>query len=348
MARILVTGGAGFIGSHTCVELLGHGHDVVILDHLGNSSGVVLDRIEEIAGRKTAFVLGDVRDRDLVRDTLASGIDAVIHFAGWKAVGESVEQPLRYYTNNLDSTMVLCGEMDRAGIRRLVFSSSATVYRSPATVPVREEAPLWCDSPYGWTKFMNERILSDVAASDPAWSMLLLRYFNPVGAHPTGRIGEDPSGIPNNLVPYITQVAIGRREFLTVNGNDYPTPDGTCIRDYIHVQDLASGHVAAIDYCLSHQGVETVNLGTGTGSSVLEMVQAFEQANGIRIPYRIGPRRPGDAPVSYADPSRAADVLGWHARYGIRDMLRDAWHWQQSNPEGYKAPGSIDNQSGNR
>ena len=336
MAKILVTGGAGFIGSHTCVELLGHGHDVVILDHLGNSSRVVLDRISEIAGKKPDFVLGDVRDRDLVRDTLAAGIDAVIHFAGWKAVGESVEQPLRYYTNNLDSTLVLCGEMERAGIRRLVFSSSATVYRSPAEVPVGEDAPLWCDSPYGWTKFMNERILSDLAVSEPSWSILLLRYFNPVGAHPSGRIGEDPAGIPNNLVPYITQVAVGRREFLTVNGNDYPTPDGTCIRDYIHVQDLASGHVAAIDYCLKHQGVETVNLGTGTGSSVMEMILAFEQVNGIRIPFHIGPRRPGDAPVSFADPSRAAAVLGWRARYGIRDMLRDAWHWQQTNPTGYQ------------
>ncbi len=335
MARVLVTGGAGYIGSHTCVELLEHGHEVVIVDHLQNSNRVVLDRIAGLTGKKPDFVLGDVRDRAILREALSRDIDVVIHFAGWKAVGESVGHPLRYYANNVNSTIVLCEEMERLGLRRLVFSSSATVYRSPADVPIREDAPLGCDSPYGWTKFFNERMLRDLVAACPSWSVMLLRYFNPGGAHPSGAMGEDPAGIPNNLLPYITQVAVGRRPFLTIHGNDYPTPDGTCIRDYIHVMDLARGHVAAVAFCLTHNGVQPVNLGTGTGHSVIEVVQAFEQATGIAIPYQIGPRRPGDAPVSYADPGLAAALMGWRAQYGISKMMADAWRWQQQNPYGY-------------
>ncbi|MBP7402559.1 MAG: UDP-glucose 4-epimerase GalE [Clostridia bacterium] len=338
MATVLVTGGAGYIGSHTCVDLMDAGHDVIVLDHLGNSSGIVLDRIHELTGKAPVFLRGDVRDRMLLRGALERGVDAVIHFAGWKAVGESVEQPLRYYTNNLDSTMILCEEMERVGIRRLVFSSSATVYRTPAAVPIPEDAPLWGNCPYGWTKLMNEQILRDVGQADPRWSILLLRYFNPVGAHRSGRIGEDPNGTPNNLVPYITQTAIGRREFLTVNGNDYPTPDGTCIRDYIHVQDLAHGHTLAVGRCLAERGVEALNLGTGVGTSVLQVIESFETTTGVRIPCRIGPRRPGDVAECYADPSRAAAVLGWRAEKGMIDMLRDAWNWQRMNPDGYRGP----------
>ena len=335
MSSILVTGGAGYIGSHTCVDLLSSGHRIVVVDNLGNSNAESLARVREITGKPLEFIEGDVRDREVLRRALSLGIDAVIHFAGWKAVGESVRHPLKYYSNNLDSTMVLCEEMDRAGVRRLVFSSSATVYAAPVKTPIREDSPLWGSCPYGWTKLMNEQILRDVCEADPSWSVMLLRYFNPAGAHPSGRIGEDPNGIPNNLLPYITQVAVGLRSHLTVHGNDYPTPDGTCIRDYIHVQDLAHGHVLAVDRSLAETGVETVNLGTGLGYSVLQVIAAFEAATGIEISRRIGPRRPGDMAESYADPSRAERVLGWRAEKGIEEMCRDAWRWQSANPNGY-------------
>ena len=336
MVRILVTGGAGYIGSHTCVALPQSGCDIVVVDNLDNSSAESLARVRRICGKDFPFYQLDVCDRAGLDEVFRRHpIDAVIHFAGFKAVGESVAQPLRYYRNNLDSTMTLCEVMRAHAVRRLVFSSSATVYGMPEKVPITESFPLACTNPYGWTKLMNEQILTDLAAAEPDWSVLLLRYFNPAGAHPTGLIGEDPNGIPNNLMPYIAQVAIGKRPVLHVFGNDYPTPDGTGVRDYIHVVDLAEGHLRALDHALAHTGVEAVNLGTGTGYSVLDMVAAFEQASGRKVPYVIDPRRPGDVAACYADPAKAARVLNWKARKNLADMCADAWRWQQMNPDGY-------------
>lgn len=332
--RILVTGGAGYIGSHTCVQLLQDGHAVVIVDNLSNSSPVVLDRIAKIAGKTPGFVQADIRDRAAMdRVFAADRFDAVIHFAGLKAVGESVAEPARYYDNNVTGSLVLFEVMAAHGLKTIVFSSSATVYGDPASVPIREDFPLGPANPYGRTKLMVEDILRDITCSDPEWRVMLLRYFNPVGAHESGLIGEDPNGIPNNLIPYISQVAVGRLKELSVFGNDYPTPDGTGVRDYIHVVDLARGHLAALEKL--REGVMTVNLGTGRGYSVLDMVRAFEEASGRRIPYRIAPRRAGDIAVCYADPTLAANTLGWRARLGLAEMCADTWRWQCMNPEGY-------------
>jgi UDP-glucose 4-epimerase len=331
-----VTGGAGYIGSHTCVELLQAGHEVVVVDNLCNSSSAAIGRIERIAGRKVAFHECDVRDAEALRGIFREhAIDAVLHFAGLKAVDESVAQPLRYYENNVGGTLALCEAMADAGVRQLVFSSSATVYGDPDAVPVREDHPLRPTNPYGRSKTMVEAILQDLFCSDPAWKIALLRYFNPVGAHESGLIGEDPGGVPNNLMPYIAQVAVGRREALNVHGNDYPTPDGTGVRDYIHVVDLARGHLAALEKLATTREVLTVNLGTGRGYSVLEMVEAFRKASGKEIPYRIVSRRPGDVASCYADPTLAARLLGWRAERGLDQMCRDVWHWQSMNPDGY-------------
>ncbi|MGI6334270.1 MAG: UDP-glucose 4-epimerase GalE [Saccharofermentanales bacterium] len=336
MDKILVTGGTGYIASHTCVELLQEGHELVVVDNFSNSKAAVLDRIKRITGRSVSFYQLDVRDHKALDDVFNNhGIEAVIHFAGFKAVGESVARPLLYYRNNLDATLTLCEVMQKHHVKRLVFSSSATVYGIPETVPIPENARLFCTNPYGWTKLMNEQILTDLAAADPAWSVVLLRYFNPIGAHPSGLIGEDPAGIPNNLMPYVAQVAVGRRPFLQVFGDDYPTPDGTGVRDYIHVVDLARGHCRAIDYTAANPGAEAVNLGTGRGYSVLELVQAFEQASGRTIPYQIVGRRAGDIAESFADPSKAKTVLGWQAVHSLADMCADTWRWQSANPEGY-------------
>jgi UDP-glucose 4-epimerase len=333
---ILVTGGAGYIGSHTCVELLNAGYELVVADNLSNSHFEAVRRIRAITGRDFPFYQLDIRDKPALSDLFSHHkIDAVIHFAGLKSVGESVAAPLAYYRNNLDSTLTLCEVMQDANVRTLVFSSSATVYGLPGKVPVTEDSPLSCVNPYGWTKFMNEQILRDLAASEPGWSIALLRYFNPVGAHPSGLIGEDPSGIPNNLVPYISHVASGRLPVLHVFGHDYPTPDRTGIRDYIHVVDLSLGHVRTIEYVRNHPGVEVFNLGTGRGCSVLEMVTAFAKASGRQIPCQFDPRRPGDIAACYADPSRAAALLGWQATRGLEEMCADTWRWQQANPHGY-------------
>ena len=327
---VLVTGGAGYIGSHTVVELLEAGMEVVIVDNLCNAKRSVIDRIERITQRMPLFFEADIRNRTALREVFAShAIDAVIHFAGLKAVGESVAQPLRYYDNNVVGSVALFEEMAAAGVKRLVFSSSATVYGDPAAVPIREDAPLSATNPYGQTKQMIELVLRDVAASDPDWQIALLRYFNPVGAHASGFIGEDPNGIPNNLVPYIAQVASGRLEQLSVFGADYPTRDGTGVRDYIHVVDLARGHLQALDTLAAINGVLTVNLGTGTGYSVLEMVRAFEEAINRKIPLRIVGRRVGDIAQCYADPTYARHVLGWRAQLGIGAMCADTWRWQQ-------------------
>ena len=335
--RVLVTGGAGYIGSHTCVELMESGHDVVVIDNLCNSNPRSLERVEALTGRKVSFYEGDVRDEALLRRIFAEqAIDSVIHFAGLKAVGESVAQPWRYYDNNLNSTLVLTKVMADVGVKRIIFSSSATVYSGDNEMPLRETSRTGsCTNPYGWTKYMTEQILSGIAHADPEWSVVLLRYFNPIGAHESGMIGEDPRGIPNNLMPYITQVAIGRREKLSIFGNDYDTPDGTGVRDYIHVVDLAKGHVAAVTFATENTGCEVFNLGTGTGYSVLDMVKAFEEANGVRIPYQIAGRRPGDLPVCYAAPAKSAEMLGWKAEKNLRDMCRDSWNWQSRNPMGY-------------
>ncbi len=335
--NILVTGGAGYIGSHTCLELLSSGYGVVVVDNLCNSNPKSLDRVEALTGKKLKFYEGDVRDEELLRKIFAENeISAVIHFAGLKAVGESVAQPWRYYDNNLNSTLVLTKVMGEAGVKRIIFSSSATVYSGENEMPLRENSRTGnCTNPYGWTKYMTEQILSGMAHADPEWSIVLLRYFNPIGAHESGRIGEDPRGIPNNLMPYITQVAIGRRDHLSVFGNDYDTPDGTGVRDYIHVVDLAKGHVAAVKYVVGTQGCEVFNLGTGTGYSVLDMVKAFEKANGVKVPYQIVDRRPGDLPTCYADPAKSAEVLGWKAEKNLEDMCRDSWRWQSQNPMGY-------------
>lgn len=334
--EVMVTGGAGYIGSHACVELLNAGHEVVVVDNLVNSKAEALRRVEELTGKSLAFHQVDLLDRAAVAQVFdAHQIDAVIHFAGLKAVGESVSQPLRYYHNNITGTLILLEEMRIHGVEVLVFSSSATVYGEPETVPITEEFPLGATNPYGWTKYMIEQMLRDLAVAEPAWRIALLRYFNPVGAHESGRIGEDPSGIPNNLFPYITQVAVGKRAQLNVYGGDYPTVDGTGVRDYIHVVDLALGHLKALDFLGQATGAHTFNLGTGRGYSVLEVVAAFEKASGRPIPYTIVDRRPGDVPISFANSEKAAKELGWVADKDIDGMCADAWRWQLHNPDGY-------------
>ena len=335
--NVLVTGGAGYIGSHTCLELLESGYGVVVIDNLCNSNPKSLERVEKLTGKQLKFYQGDVRDEALLLKIFSENdIGCVIHFAGLKAVGESVSMPWEYYDNNLNTTLVLTKVKKQVGMKNLIFSSSATVYTADNEMPLKETSRTGgCTNPYGWTKYMTEQILSGMAHADPEWSIVLLRYFNPIGAHESGRIGEDPRGIPNNLMPYITQVAIGRRDHLSVFGNDYDTPDGTGVRDYIHVVDLAKGHVAAVKYVVGTQGCEVFNLGTGTGYSVLDMVKAFEKANGVKVPYQIVDRRPGDMPTCYADPAKSARVLGWKAEKNLEDMCRDSWRWQSQNPMGY-------------
>lgn len=327
--KLLVTGGAGYIGSHTCVLLLQAGHDVTVIDNLCNAAGDVLDRVQALAGKPLRFVHGDIRDRRALDDAMQGGIDAVIHFAALKAVGESCREPLRYFDNNIGGTIALMQAMADHGVQRLVFSSSATVYGQPDHVPVREDAALRVTNPYGRTKLVMEQLIGDWCDATPQASAVLLRYFNPVGAHPSGLIGEDPRGEPNNLMPYVAQVATGQRERLRVFGNDYPTPDGTGVRDYLHVMDLAQAHLQAIDYAASRTGCEAFNLGTGRGYSVLEVVRAFEAASGRSIPYDISPRRDGDVAELTADPSRAQDVLQWRAQHGLEAMCGDAWRWQE-------------------
>ncbi len=335
--QVLVTGGAGYIGSHTCVELLNAGHTPIVIDNLCNSNAKSLEQVREITGQPVPFYQGDVRDAALLNRIFNEhAIDCAIHFAGLKSVGESVAKPLEYYENNLCATMTLCGVMTSRGVKRIIFSSSATVYSGGNEMPLRESSRIGsCTNPYGWTKYMGEQILRDIAKADPEWSVVQLRYFNPVGAHQSGLIGESPNGIPNNLMPFISQTAIGKRDHLNIFGNDYPTPDGTGVRDYIHVVDLAKGHVAAIDYLMSHTGEGVFNLGTGHGYSVLDMVHAFERANGVKVPYAIAPRRPGDLPICYADPAKSAEALGWTAVHDQSDMCRDTWRWQSQNPNGY-------------
>lgn len=333
---VLLTGGAGYIGSHTAVELISDGRSIVIADNFSNSSPGVIDRIEKITGRRPKVYDIDVCSPEALEKVFSENeIDSVVHFAGFKAVGESVAKPLMYYENNLYATINLLKTMKRHGTRRIVFSSSATVYGNPKTVPIREDADRYCTNPYGWTKYMSEQILTDAANADPELSVVLLRYFNPIGAHKSGLIGDDPSGIPNNLLPYITQVAVGRREFLGVFGNDYNTHDGTGVRDYIHVVDLAKGHLKAIDYAMNNSGVLAVNLGTGIGYSVLDIVKAFESATGLHIPYRIQQRRSGDIDACFADPAAALEKFGWKASLGIEEMCASAWNWQKNNPYGY-------------
>jgi len=335
--RVLVTGGAGYIGSHTSVQLLLAGHEVVIVDNFSNSKPTVLPRIAELGGAEPILRELDLTDAGAVEEMFAAEpLDAVVHFAGSKAVGESVAEPILYYRNNIGATLTLVEAMRRYGVRHLVFSSSATVYGPEAPVPMTEDLPTSATNPYGWTKVMIEQILTDLAAAEPDWRVALLRYFNPVGAHSSGRIGEDPSDIPNNLLPYVAQVAVGRRDKLSVFGGDYDTEDGTGVRDYIHVEDLAAGHLAALEWISAHdRPVSTWNLGTGHGTSVLQIVQAFERASGQQIPYAVGPRRPGDIAASYADPSRAHAELGWRAERSVEDMCADTWRWQQANPHGY-------------
>ncbi len=333
---ILVTGGAGFIGSHTCVELLEQGYDVVVVDNLCNSSKESLERVRQITGKDITFYQVDLLDRIALREVFEKEkIDSVIHFAGLKAVGESVAKPMEYYWNNITGTLVLCDEMRNHGVKNIVFSSSATVYGNPATVPIREDFPLSVTNPYGRTKLMLEDILRDIYHADPQWNIIILRYFNPIGAHESGLIGEDPKGLPNNLAPYITKVAAGKLEVLGVFGNDYDTPDGTGVRDYIHVVDLAQGHVKAIERLQQKPGICTYNLGTGKGYSVLDLVKEFSKVIGREIPYEIKPRRPGDIATCYADPSLAHKEMGWTASRGLEEMCVDAWRWQKNNPEGY-------------
>lgn len=335
--NVLVTGGAGYIGSHTCVQLLEAGYEVAVLDNLSNSCREAVDRVSELSGKRFAFYEADLLDYEAVDNIFAQNkFDAVIHFAGLKAVGESVAQPLRYYHNNLTGTLNLCRVMQAHGVKKLVFSSSATVYGMPKTVPIREDFPLSCTNPYGRTKLMIEDMLRDLYISDNSWDIALLRYFNPVGAHASGRIGENPKGIPNNLVPYITQVAVGKLPYLRVYGDDYDTPDGTGVRDYIHVEDLAAGHLLALKKLQSPVGVVTYNLGTGHGYSVLDMVHAFEKACGKEIPYKIEARRPGDIGTCYADPALAQKELGFTAKRGLDEMCADSWRWQKNNPNGYE------------
>ena len=337
--KILLTGGAGFIATHTAVELLDAGHEVTCVDNYVNSQPEAVRRVEEITGKTVKLYEADVCDKAAMNRIFdENDFDAVIHFAGLKCVPESVHKPLEYYRNNLDSTLTLCQVMEAHGCKRLVFSSSATVYGEPDEVPLREDMFCkGCTNPYGWTKYMIEKILQSVVIADPSWSVVLLRYFNPIGAHESGRIGEYPNGIPNNVMPYITQVAVGKRDHLTVYGNDYNTPDGTGVRDYIHVVDLAKGHVRACEYAAEHDGCEIINLGTGVGYSVLDLVNTFSRVNGVPVPYEIGPRRPGDIDTCYADPAKAKALLGWEATKTLEDMCRDSWRWQSHNPNGYEA-----------
>ena len=358
--KILVTGGAGYIGSHTCVELLNAGYDVVVMDNLYNASEKAIERVEQITGKKVTFYKTDMLDREGVKKIFDNEkIDAVIHFAGLKAVGESVHKPIEYYHNNMTGTLILCDEMRNHGVKNIIFSSSATVYGNPAQIPITEECPKGTPTnPYGWTKSMLEQVLTDIHTADPEWNVILLRYFNPIGAHKSGLIGEDPKGIPNNLLPYVAQVAVGKLECIQVFGNDYPTPDGTGVRDYIHVVDLARGHVKALDFMGgkvgtgkaiglgsiegastedgTRTGVAIFNLGTGTGSSVLDVIHAFEKACGKKLPYKICPRRPGDIATNYAACDKAREELGWVAEYDLARMCEDSWRWQSNNPNGYK------------
>lgn len=335
---ILVTGGTGYIGSHTVVELQNAGYDVVVMDNLSNSSKKVLDRVEAITGKKVPFYEADIRNReDLEKIFSQEKIDAVIHFAGLKAVGESVQKPWEYYENNISGTLTLLDEMKKHNVKNIIFSSSATVYGNPAVIPITEECPKGvCTNPYGWTKHMLEQILSDIQKADNEWNVVLLRYFNPIGAHKSGTMGENPNGIPNNLMPYITQVAVGKLDHLNVFGDDYDTPDGTGVRDYIHVVDLAKGHVKALKKLEPGTGLSLYNLGTGVGYSVLDIVKNFEEANGVKIPYEIAPRRAGDIATCYSDASKAEKELGWKAENGIREMCEDSWRWQKNNPNGYE------------
>ncbi len=336
MSKVLLTGGAGYIGSHTAVEMINAGYDVVFVDNLSNSCIEAVKRVEQITGKNIVFYENDICDKAAVdRIFEENDIDSVVHFAGLKAVGESVKIPLKYYRNNIDGTLSLMESMAEHKVKNIVFSSSATVYGKPERVPIDEGMPTGCTNPYGWTKYMIEQIIQDAHVADNDLSAVLLRYFNPVGAHESGLIGESPNGIPNNLMPYISQVAVGKLEHLNVFGNDYDTHDGTGVRDYIHVTDLAKGHVAAIDYLLKNKGIEVVNLGTGVGYSVLDMVKAFEEASGVKIPYKIAPRRAGDIATCYADPEKATKVLGWRAEKNLSDMCKDTWNWQKNNPNGY-------------
>ena len=335
--KVLVTGGAGYIGSHTCLELLECGYEVVVIDNLCNSNPESLNRVQTLTGKTLRFYEGDVRNEALLRKIFTENdIGCVIHFAGLKAVGESVAMPWEYYDNNLTSTLILTKVMKDVGMKNIIFSSSATVYTATNEMPLRESSITgYCTNPYGWTKYMTEQILTGIAHADPEWSICLLRYFNPIGAHESGCIGEDPRGIPNNLMPYITQVAVGRREKLSVYGNDYDTHDGTGVRDYIHVVDLAKGHVAAVKYTTQNKGADVFNLGTGTGYSVLDMVYTFREVNQVELPYQIVDRRPGDIATCYADPAKSLEKLGWKAEKNLADMCRDAWRWQSNNPNGY-------------
>lgn len=334
---ILVTGGAGYIGSHTVIELQNAGYDVVVMDNLSNSSEVALERVQEITGKSLTFYKADILDREATEEIFSKEkIEAVIHFAGLKAVGESVQKPWEYYNNNITGTLILLDVMRKHNVKNIIFSSSATVYGEPEKVPVTEETPKGsCTNPYGWTKSMLEQILTDIQKADPSWNVILLRYFNPIGAHKSGKIGENPNGIPNNLMPYITQVAVGKLPKLGVFGNDYPTPDGTCIRDYIHVLDLATGHVKALERLKKNAGLDIYNLGTSIGYSVLDVIHNFEAATGITIPFEFKPRRAGDIPVNYSNADKAWKELGWKAQYGIKEMCEDSWRWQSSNPNGY-------------
>ncbi len=336
--NVLVTGGAGYIGSHTVLELLRAGHDVVVLDNLCNSAPQALQRVQLLAGRALEFCEGDIRDKALLDQLFRTRrIEAVLHFAGLKAVGESMSNPMQYYANNFVGTLTLCQAMAEAGVFSLVFSSSATVYGEPSCMPISESCPTsGAANPYGRSKLMVEQLLQDLQRSDPRWSIALLRYFNPVGAHASGQLGEDPQGIPNNLLPYLSQVAIGKLERLTVHGSDYPTADGTCIRDYIHVLDLALGHLRALEFIARKTGCHIWNLGTGKGYSVLEVIHAFEQVCGVRLRHTLGPRRAGDVAASWADPSKAARELGWKAERGLDEMMSDTWRWQSLNPQGYR------------
>ncbi|TFH92453.1 UDP-glucose 4-epimerase GalE [Vibrio ouci] len=334
--NVLVTGGMGYIGSHTCIQMIEAGMKPVIFDNLYNSKSSVLERIEKVSGVRPHFIEGDIRDKDRLKDALETHhIDAVIHFAGLKAVGESVEKPLEYYDNNVNGTLVLVDAMREVGVKSLVFSSSATVYGDPASVPITEDFPTSATNPYGRSKLMVEECLTDFQKANPDWSITLLRYFNPVGSHPSGELGEDPQGIPNNLMPFVSQVAVGRREFLSVFGNDYPTPDGTGVRDYIHVMDLSDGHIAALKKVGRKDGLHIYNLGTGNGSSVLEMVKAFELASGKQVPYKIVERRPGDIAECWANPAKAMNELEWQAKRSLEEMTADTWRWQSNNPQGY-------------